>query len=72
EYLGGPLAVGQVLTVEPGLYFQASDELLPPELRGLGIRIEDDVLITDDGYELLSAALPRDVDGIEAWWASAG
>jgi Xaa-Pro aminopeptidase len=72
EYLGGPLAAGQVLTVEPGLYFQASDELLPPELRGLGIRIEDDVLITADGYELLSAALPRDVDGIEAWWASAG
>ena len=72
EYLGGPLAAGQVLTVEPGLYFQASDELLPPELRGIGVRIEDDVLITADGYELLSGALPRDPDEIEAWWASAG
>ena len=46
RYLGGPLAAGQVLTVEPGLYFQANDELLPPELRGIGVRIEDDVLIT--------------------------
>jgi len=71
-YLGGPLAAGQVLTVEPGLYFQASDELLPPELRGLGIRIEDDVLITADGYELLSGALPRHPDEIEAWCAAAG
>jgi Xaa-Pro aminopeptidase len=72
RYLGGPLAAGQVLTVEPGLYFQASDELIPAELRGIGVRIEDDVLITADGYELLSGALPRDPDGIEAWCAAAG
>jgi len=72
KYLGGPLAAGQVLTVEPGLYFQANDELLPPELRGIGVRIEDDVLITADGYELLSGSLPRDPDQIEAWCAAAG
>ena len=47
RYLGGPLAAGQVLTVEPGLYFQSNDEMVPEALRGLGIRIEDDVLITD-------------------------
>jgi Xaa-Pro aminopeptidase len=67
RYLGGPLAAGQVLTVEPGLYFQASDETLPPELRGLGIRIEDDVLITSGGCELLSGGVPRRPDEIEAW-----
>jgi Xaa-Pro aminopeptidase len=72
RYLGGPLAAGQVLTVEPGLYFQANDELIPPELRGIGVRIEDDVLITAEGYELLSGALPRDPAEIEAWCAAAG
>jgi Xaa-Pro aminopeptidase len=66
-YLGGPLVAGHVLTVEPGLYFQANDETVPPELRGMGIRIEDDVLITPDGYELISSALPREPDEIEAW-----
>jgi Xaa-Pro aminopeptidase len=72
RYLGGPLAAGQVLTVEPGLYFQASDETIPQELRGLGIRIEDDVLITAGGYEVLSAALPREPGAIEAWCADPG
>lgn len=72
RYLGGPLAAGQVLTVEPGLYFQHNDEKVPPELRGLGIRIEDDVLITDSGYELLSSALPRQADQLEAWCADPG
>jgi Xaa-Pro aminopeptidase len=72
RYLGGPLAEGHVLTVEPGLYFQANDELIPPELRGIGVRIEDDVLITADGYELLSGALPRDPDQVESWCAAAG
>jgi Xaa-Pro aminopeptidase len=72
RYLGGPLEAGQVLTVEPGLYFQANDETIPPELRGLGIRIEDDVVITSGGYELLSSALPRDPGEIEAWCAHPG
>jgi Xaa-Pro aminopeptidase len=58
-----------VLTVEPGLYFQADDELVPEELRGIGVRIEDDILVTDDGHENLSAALPRDPDEVVAWMA---
>lgn len=66
-YVEGVLAEGQVLTVEPGLYFQESDLLVPPELRGSGFRIEDDLLVTSDGAELLSAALPREPDAIEEW-----
>ena len=44
-----------VLTVEPGLYFKADDQLVPEEFRGIGVRIEDDILVTDDGCENLSA-----------------
>ena len=66
-YPGGDLAEGMVLTVEPGLYFQEDDLLVPEELRGIGIRIEDDVLVTADGVRNLSEALPRDPDEIEAW-----
>ena len=66
-YPGGELAEGMVLTVEPGLYFQADDLLVPEELRGIGIRIEDDILVTADGYRNLSDALPREPDAIEAW-----
>ena len=58
-----------VLTVEPGLYFQSSDLLVPEELRGVGIRIEDDVLVTEDGCRNLSEALPRSADAVEAWMA---
>jgi len=72
RYLGGPLQAGHVLTVEPGLYFQSNDETVPEALRGTGIRIEDDVLITPDGFELLSSALPRRPDEIEAWCADPG
>jgi Xaa-Pro aminopeptidase len=56
-----------VLTVEPGLYFQPDDLTVPEDLRGIGVRIEDDVLITEDGCRNLSAGLPRDADGVEAW-----
>jgi Xaa-Pro aminopeptidase len=69
-YPEGDLAEGMVLTVEPGLYFQADDLLVPEELRGIGIRIEDDVVVTADGAENLSAALPRDPDAIEEWMGS--
>ncbi|AGP52183.1 aminopeptidase P family protein [Streptomyces rapamycinicus] len=66
-YLDGVLAEGQVLTVEPGLYLQADDETLPDELRGIGVRIEDDLVITAGGARLMSGALPRTPDAIETW-----
>ena len=56
-----------MLTVEPGLYFQEDDLLVPEELRGIGIRIEDDILVTADGYRNLSAALPRTSADVEEW-----
>ncbi|WP_028637232.1 aminopeptidase P family protein [Nocardioides sp. URHA0032] len=66
-YAEGTLAEGMVLTVEPGLYFQEDDLLVPEELRGIGIRIEDDILVTASGYENLSSALPRTSAEVEAW-----
>jgi Xaa-Pro aminopeptidase len=68
-YPEGDLAEGMVLTVEPGLYFQEDDLLVPEELRGIGIRIEDDVVVTADGCDNLSAALPREPDAVEEWMA---
>ena len=67
SYAKGDLAEGMVLTVEPGLYFQADDLLVPEELRGIGIRIEDDIVVTANGARNLSEALPREPDDIEAW-----
>ena len=66
-YRKGPLEVGYVLTVEPGLYFQPDDLTVPADLRGIGVRIEDDLVVTADGCRNLSAALPRDPDAVEAW-----
>jgi Xaa-Pro aminopeptidase len=68
-YLEGVLEEGQVLTVEPGLYLQPDDETLPPELRGIGVRIEDDLVITATGARLMSGALPRTPDALEEWMA---
>ena len=59
------MPVGSVLTVEPGLYFGKRDKSVPPELRGIGIRIEDDVLITKSGPEVLTAAAPKSIAAIE-------
>ncbi|GMA38874.1 aminopeptidase P family protein [Mobilicoccus caccae] len=67
DYMDAELRPGMVLTVEPGLYFKADDELAPPEFRGIGVRIEDDILITEDGHENLSAMLPRTSTDVEAW-----
>jgi Xaa-Pro aminopeptidase len=67
NYLEGKLEPGMVLTVEPGIYFQAADLLAPESLRGVGIRIEDDVLVTDDGCINLSGGLPRTADAVESW-----
>ncbi len=66
-YRDGPLHAGYVLTVEPGLYFQANDRTVPAEFRGIGVRIEDDILVTDRAAVNLSAALPRDPEEITAW-----
>ncbi|WP_370440923.1 aminopeptidase P family protein [Kineococcus halophytocola] len=69
-YLDAELREGMVFTIEPGIYIKSEDELAPAELRGIGVRIEDDVLVTADGVENLSAALPRTPDEVEAWMAS--
>jgi Xaa-Pro aminopeptidase len=66
-YLDGVLEPGHVLTVEPGLYFQANDLTIPEELRGIGMRVEDDVVVTEDGIRNLSAGLPRRAAEIEGW-----
>ncbi|MEY9874773.1 Xaa-Pro aminopeptidase [Streptacidiphilus sp. MAP12-33] len=69
-YMEGRLEAGHVLTVEPGLYFQPDDLTIPEELRGIGMRIEDDFLITADGPVILSGGLPRAADEVETWMAS--
>jgi Xaa-Pro aminopeptidase len=66
-YKFGRLEPGMVLTVEPGLYFQPDDLTVPERYRGIGVRIEDDVVITAEGHENLSAALPSAPDAVEAW-----
>ncbi|MFB7993466.1 aminopeptidase P family protein [Streptomyces sp. NPDC056002] len=68
-YVDGTLEPGMCLTVEPGLYFQADDLTVPAEYRGIGVRIEDDILVTEDGNRNLSAGLPRRSDEVEAWMA---
>lgn len=57
---------GMVLTVEPGLYIDPEDPEAPAALRGIGVRIEDDVLVTDGAPRVLTAAIPRSVDDVEA------
>ena len=68
-YLDGILEPGMVFTIEPGLYFKADDLAVPEEYRGIGVRIEDDVLVTEDGNVNLSAALPREAADVESWMA---
>jgi Xaa-Pro aminopeptidase len=70
-YKLGKLQPGMVLTVEPGLYFQLDDLTVPACYRGIGVRIEDDVLITQTGVDVLSAAIPRNADDVEEWVTSA-
>lgn len=75
-YKFGKLAAGMVLTVEPGLYFQLDDETVPERYRGIGVRIEDDVVVTKDGMENLSEDIPRTAADVEKWmagvWKKAG
>ncbi|WP_327176751.1 aminopeptidase P family protein [Streptomyces sp. NBC_01335] len=68
-YVNGTLEPGMCLTVEPGLYFQADDLTVPEEYRGIGVRIEDDILVTEDGNRNLSDKLPRSSDEVETWIA---
>lgn len=68
-FLDQELKPGMIFTIEPGLYFQPDDLLVPEQWRGIGVRIEDDVLVTETGVENLSAALPRHPDDVEAWLA---
>ena len=68
-YYDGRIEPGMVFTIEPGLYFQIDDLTVPEEYRGIGVRIEDDILITADGPVNLSAAIPRTADEVEAWVA---
>ena len=68
-HVGGksrPLAPGMVLTVEPGLYVQADDVQAPERFRGIGVRIEDDVLVTAGGGEVLTTGIPKTVAEVEA------
>ena len=69
-YAGGghstALAPGMVLTVEPGIYVAANDERAPEAFRGMGIRIEDDILVTELGPVNLTAAIPKTIDAVEA------
>jgi len=67
EYMDAVLEPGMVLTVEPGLYFKSDDLKAPERFRGIGVRIEDDVVVTADGHENLSAAMPRTSTDVEAW-----
>lgn len=69
-YLDGELRPGMVFTIEPGLYFKAEDLAIPEEYRGIGVRIEDDILMTAEGPVNLSSALPRTPEDVEAWMAS--
>jgi Xaa-Pro aminopeptidase len=57
---------GMVLTVEPGLYFDRNDKSVPEDFRGIGVRIEDDILVTRSGHRVLTAAVPKEIKDVEA------
>ncbi len=65
------LEPGMVMTVEPGLYFTHEQTEVPKKYRGIGIRIEDDVLVTPNGHQVLSHLVPKDIESIEALMAKA-
>lgn len=61
-----PLEPGMVITIEPGLYIPASDTNAPPALRGIGIRIEDNLLLTKEGHRVISSNIPKEVGDLES------
>jgi Xaa-Pro aminopeptidase len=69
-YSDGILEPGMVFTIEPGLYFQPDDLTVPKEYRGIGVRIEDNIVVTESGAENLSIGIPRTADDVEAWLAA--
>lgn len=70
SYQGAEIRPGMIFTIEPGLYFKENDLLVPPEFRGIGVRIEDDVLMTEHGPEWISVDIPKTVEDVEAWMAA--
>ena len=68
-YKLGHLKAGMVLTVEPGLYFQTDDLTVPARYRGIGVRIEDDVVVTEKGCRNLSAMFPSELEDVQDWMA---
>ncbi|WP_315064859.1 Xaa-Pro aminopeptidase [Actinomyces oris] len=67
-YMEAELKPGMCFTIEPGLYFREDDLLVPAEMRGTGVRIEDDVVVREDGsVERLTQDVPRTVEEVEAW-----
>jgi len=70
NYKYGKLLSGMVLTVEPGLYFQTDDLTVPAKYRGIGIRIEDDIVVTEKGCKNLSQNIPTEAKDIEKWMKS--
>jgi Xaa-Pro aminopeptidase len=69
---GKPRALepGICFTIEPGLYFSRTEPKTPEHLRGIGVRIEDDVVLTESGFENLTAAIPKEIADVEAWMRS--
>jgi Xaa-Pro aminopeptidase len=60
-----PLEPGMVFTVEPGLYFPSREEKTPERFRGIGVRIEDNVVVTEEGFEILTSSIPKHPDEVE-------
>ncbi|MBY0452186.1 MAG: M24 family metallopeptidase, partial [Bdellovibrionaceae bacterium] len=60
-----PIEAGMCFTIEPGLYIPADDKTAPAELRGIGVRIEDNILVTANGSENMTASVPKEIDEIE-------
>lgn len=69
SYQGAKITPGMIFTIEPGLYFAKNDLMVPPEMRGIGVRIEDDVLMTENGPEWISKDIPKQIDDVEDWMA---